>query len=167
MSKTFRILFVCTGNICRSPMAEGILKKYLKDLDIVVEVRSAGIIAGHGRVAAEKSIQTARERGVDISHHRTHPVNRDILSKMDLILVMAKEHYQFIKNYFQETSEKIYYLMEFGRDESPPFFDIDDPIGLSIVEYQQCYTEMELEILRILPIIEMKALEKTGKMKKN
>jgi protein-tyrosine phosphatase len=87
-----RILVVCVGNICRSPMAEAVLRQALLDRGREVEVRSAGIGALVGYPADDNVRLLLERRGIDVSGHRAIQVNRDLLYWADLILVMEDEH---------------------------------------------------------------------------
>ena len=86
----FKVLFVCTGNSCRSPMAEGILKKMLKENEIDnFEVSSAGISTLDGAPASLFAMEVSGARDVDLSQHRSRQLNKQILKKTDLILAMS------------------------------------------------------------------------------
>ncbi len=85
------ILLVCTANMCRSPMAEGLLKADLASLCIRASVKSAGALEG-GRPAAPDAVAAMAERGVEISSHRSHQLTAEDLVETDLILCLAREH---------------------------------------------------------------------------
>lgn len=94
-----KILMVCLGNICRSPLAEGILTHKIKTLNLTWEVDSAGTSGWHnGEPPDERSIAKAKEYGIDISHQVSRQINRSDLEYFDLILVMDSSNYQNVKS---------------------------------------------------------------------
>ena len=92
-AKTFRVLLVCTGNTCRSPMAVGILRKLLEERGIDhIQVDSAGIASYSGSPASLFAVDTCRNFGIDISQHSSRLLTREMALEADLILVMAPPH---------------------------------------------------------------------------
>ena len=86
------VLFVCTGNICRSPLAESLLERALKDRGLEVQVTSAGTGAWDGAPASEGAYLVGLERGLDLSGHRARLLTRELVEVADLILTMARHH---------------------------------------------------------------------------
>ena len=115
------ILIVCAGNICRSPMAEALLKSTLSTRPNVYQVSSAGIGALVGHPADNKAKQLMIEKGIDISEHRADQLNEDMIRKADIILVMESAHKQAIEAKQPSAKGKIFRLGEWGG------FDIPDP----------------------------------------
>ncbi len=141
-------LLLCTGNICRSPMAAGIFDKYLAEkwgceLDRLEErgykVSSAGIIDSANMPASEKAVKVCAGKGVDISGHRSRILSRQLVDESDFIFVMEQMHFERIREFGCEASKKCMLLAD-GRQ-------IPDPIGQSQQVYDRC-AEMIEEAVR-------------------
>ena len=153
-----KILFVCTGNSCRSPMAEGLLEKMLEEKGIQnIEVFSAGINPVPGEPPARDAIEVLRREGVDISNHRGAYITYDLISQADLILVMGKTHKEKILAMGPQVKGRIFLLREFAGDwTEDENLDITDPIGQPISVYEKCLLEIKNALKKALPkIIEM------------
>ncbi|MFW6097714.1 MAG: low molecular weight protein arginine phosphatase, partial [Chloroflexota bacterium] len=149
------ILFVCTANICRSPVAEGILRQRLKDAFMDGwTVSSAGTWAMQERGASRNSIVVMNERGIDISDHVARGVDEEMLGEADLILCMEAGHAEALAAEFpEETAGKLYMLTQMvGRRN-----DVADPYGAELPEYQQMADEVEELIDKALPRIKQLA----------
>lgn len=139
------ILFVCTGNTCRSPMAEGILKSMLSEKDNI-QVLSGGIFAPQGAGASENAILAMREKGIDISAHTAQNINSDVIGESDLILAMTSSHKQMIIAAFgDEARDKVYTVCEYADTDG----DISDPYGGDIECYKMCADMLEDAIGKI------------------
>lgn len=164
MSKKFNILFVCTGNTCRSPLAKGILEKMLKESGVdFIEVESAGMGAFEGNPASSYAVETTLARDIDLSFHRSRRLNKEILRKADLVLAMSNEHLQEIKKLDEKSFEKTHLLKSFPRKIENKNFSIADPMGKGLDEYNLCFIQMEKEIKRIFPKLIELANKKTKK----
>jgi len=123
------VLFVCVGNICRSPMAEGLFRQALPGR----EVCSAGIHAMTGSPADPTAVRLMREHGVDIGGHRAQQLARWMIGEMDLILTMDAEQKNFIERKFPEARGRIWRLGEYGN------YDIPDPYRQGEAAFRHAY----------------------------
>lgn len=145
------ILFVCTGNLCRSPMATGLLRQKLaeKGLDRQYQVRSAGVWADDGRPASENAVEVMAERGIDIGDHIAHSLTAEDLAEADLVLVMGQEHAQVLRTTWPQYAWKVWRLGEMsGRRK-----DVVDPYLEPIEQYRACAAVLADYIDRGLPRI--------------
>lgn len=110
---TFTILSVCTGNVCRSPVAEQLIAQALQDVD--VNVSSAGVSALVGRGAPEPARRFASAYGIDVSGHVAQQVNRDGVRRSDLILGMARDHRRHLVEMMPSAMRRTFTLREFAR----------------------------------------------------
>ncbi len=129
-----KILFVCTGNTCRSPMAAALLKDMLKEKGIFnIKVESAGIAASPDQKANPLSSQVMEEQGIQITDHRTRQIQADQLKQANLILTMTEGHKTAVLSGEPSVWNNIFTLNEYAEMEEK---DIPDPYGLSKQEYQ-------------------------------
>jgi len=146
--RTVTILFVCTGNVCRSPMAEGFAKKILAEkfgcsVDDLSEkgykVESAGVMACDGAEASPEAIKACGEAGVDIRGHGARYVTADMLERADFVYVMDRTHHRAVMELAAPRSKQ-----DLGRrlDFLRPDGEIADPIGMSLDTYRSCAKEI-------------------------
>ncbi|MBN1135677.1 MAG: low molecular weight protein arginine phosphatase [Anaerolineae bacterium] len=130
------ILVVCTANICRSPMAAGLLRQRLavEKIDAGHRVLSAGVWAADGKPASENAVVTMAERGINISDHRSRSLTSDEMAGADLILVMTHEHAHMIRQTWPQYAWKVHLLSEMSGKRR----DVEDPYGGRIEEYRAC-----------------------------
>ena len=128
--KSVKILFVCTGNTCRSPMAEGIMNSMGKN----VLAASAGLFAEEGTGASENAVIAAEKFGADIKNHRARQLTAGMVDSADLILTMTMAHKMSLPNI-----EKVKTLAECARGIG----DVCDPYGGDIQEYMHCAEEIK------------------------
>ena len=134
------IIFVCTGNVCRSPMAAGLFYDKLVRANAAgsVRVRSAGTWALEGQPASAYALQVMAERDLDISTHHGRNLTQADVDDADLILVMTLRHKEAIAQDFDGTDGKVHLLSALAG----PSYDIQDPYGGSIIEYRRTAAEL-------------------------
>jgi protein-tyrosine phosphatase len=147
------ILMVCTGNICRSPMAEGLLRHMLPERwKPKIHIHSAGTHGLDDQPAASFAIQAAAEMGVDISGHRARSLDPEMVSQADLILVMEPVHREIIARAVRpEERNRLRLLADF---ETPRQSDtIDDPYNQSLKVYRACLNRIRDCLEGVLPYL--------------
>jgi len=132
------ILLVCTGNTCRSPMAEGFLKRAWGMRGI--KVHSAGINTISGLKPTEFAVRAMKKYDIDISGHLSSPLTEEMIKRADLILTMESRHKEKICEISPSTKDRVFLLKEFGLGKKEEIFD---PIGGSLKSYRKCAMEIK------------------------
>jgi tRNA threonylcarbamoyl adenosine modification protein (Sua5/YciO/YrdC/YwlC family) len=134
----FNLLFVCTANTCRSPLAEGIFKTLITQ--DYCQVKSAGIMPMDGLPPAQFSLDVVQEYGGSIIHHQTKRITKEIIEWADLILVMEFKHYNVIVEIAREAAVKTFLLKEYRRRVK--YNEVADPVGKDIHAYRTAAQDM-------------------------
>ena len=129
------ILFVCTGNTCRSPMAAAIMEKIAVENDLDVLIESAGLFANVGGTASDEAIEALDKMGIDLTFHQTKPITEELIEKSDIILAMTQAHKELLK---PMAGDKVYTLKDYAGENG----DISDPYGGDLEEYEETANEI-------------------------
>lgn len=129
------VLFVCTGNTCRSPMAAALFNKIAVERNLDVRIESAGLFAQEGEPASNEAIIAMQKYDIDLLGHHAQPINTELLEKSDLILTMTAAHKMVLE---PSCPGKVYTLCEYAGAD----FDIDDPFGGDVEEYEECAAQL-------------------------
>ena len=154
------VLFVCTGNICRSPIAEGLFRRLLgnrKD----IEVASAGVHAVRGQPPSLYAVEVCEEDGVDIRNLRSQPLTAALVDQATHIFAMTGAHVETIHMLFPHGAEKTFLLREFEEPGATVWRDVPDPIGLGRDVYEVCARTIKNALPSVLAFVEQSELAPT------
>jgi protein-tyrosine phosphatase len=136
------VVLVCTGNTCRSPMAETLMRELVRKhfgREDVVRVLSAGVAASVGNSASPQAIEVMGQRKLDLTGHASQPLGEEIMNVADLVLTMTRAHRDAILAAWPDMHDRVSTLRRDGGD-------ISDPIGMPVESYRQCADQMEEQL---------------------
>ncbi|CAN5264888.1 hypothetical protein BH09SUM1_BH09SUM1_15350 [soil metagenome] len=144
------VLFLCTGDTCRGPMAQGYMKRAMDEREVKgTEVRTAGVMTIPGLIPTQEAAQVMENAGIDVSMHRSSPLTKELIRKADLILGMTPFHVQFALRMSEDAKDKTHLLKEFAESDLKNY-QITDPMGATLEVYKRVYREMKLAIDKML-----------------
>ncbi|MBA3833987.1 MAG: serine hydroxymethyltransferase [Chthoniobacterales bacterium] len=147
------VLFVCTGNICRSPMALGLFRRLLGNRKEIT-ADAAGVHAVRGQPPSMHAIEVCRKRGVPISDFRSQPLTATMVERATHIFAMTGSHLESIHLLFPEAAEKTFLLREFEEPGATLWRDLPDPIGMGYHIYHDCADAIEKALPSVLAYVE-------------
>ena len=145
------IITLCTGNTCRSPMAERMLQQALdaeEDPLNTFTVVSAGVSAGSGNAASKNSMDATKRIGIDLSNHCSQPLTDDLLCQAYAVFAMTEAHIFALHSYYSVLPKRVHLFREFITDTANT--EIPDPFGQNIQAYSQCLDSMSEAVPSIL-----------------
>lgn len=145
------ILFVCTGNTCRSAMAELFCRLALPP-GSRWQVKSAGLFTSDGKPASENTIRAVSELGSDIRTHRSRQITQQLVSSAAVIVTMTRGHADYLRDFFPVAKEKLFLLGSFIPDALDD--SIEDPYGGSLEDYRACRDLIRKAIRNLLSRLE-------------
>lgn len=150
-----KIMFLCTGNTCRSAMASGLAKKLAREKKLDIEIYSAGIFAEKGEHASYNSVAIMKEYDVDLVTHTATPIGDSEIEKMDLILCATNSQREQVIARYKNLKDKAFTMKEYaGLDKEGTDMDIKDPWGYDTNAYRICAAEISLCVDKIIEKIE-------------
>ncbi len=152
-TRPHHLMFVCTANICRSPMAEGIARAEADRRGLPVRVRSGGILGFVDKPAAANAIAACKEVGIDISGHRSKGITEDDVAWADAILVMEMRHQRELHNRFPELDGRVVLLGTFGGRP-----EIDDPVGGWMWRFRRTRKLLERSVARFYDLLDPRGI---------
>lgn len=154
-SGKYLISFICSGNICRSPMAEGILKNELSNSKYkdIAEVNSAGTLNLQHSPAHVHALKISENKNIDINNHISKHIQANIMRESNLVIAMALDHFAYLKKQYPAFKNKIVLIKQWKKERILTNPSIADPIGHGEKYFENTFKEISVEIKRIMPYL--------------
>lgn len=150
----FKVMMVCSGNTCRSPMAEVLLQAETDKAGMHVLVDSCGLGAFAGSPATEYAAEAVKRRGLSLTKHRSKPFSPEMAREFDLFLTMTAGHKAMLLSLCPKLSGKVFTLKEFAaKGEAVEDPDIHDPYGGNSTRYGECADEIETGVKKATNVL--------------
>ncbi|MBB5034275.1 low molecular weight protein arginine phosphatase [Prosthecobacter vanneervenii] len=147
------VLFVCTGNTCRSPMAEALFRDLVKER-ADYQVSSAGVAAAPGMPASKHTAAILKERGLDLSRFQSRMLDQELLERATHVFAMSSHHMAAIADEFPDHSDKVYLVSEFAAEDALRGRDVSDPFGQGRAAYEETLRSLEKMLPSLLAYID-------------
>jgi len=141
MGSSYEILFVCTGNTCRSPLAEAVARREIARLGAPCVVSSAGTGAPEGVPASALAVQVGREAGLDLGAHRARLLTRELVKRSELVLALGPEHASLARILAPEAASRVHVLRDYAEGGTAGMA-VNDPLGGDAEVYRRTLEEI-------------------------
>ena len=139
-----RILFICTGNTCRSPMAQGLMNQYAHRKGLDIQATSAGIAVSENTLISSNALLALEEEKIDMSYHHARQLTANDISNANAIFCMTDSHVTTVAAIYPQAMDKVYMI---GRG-------ITDPFGGDLDMYRICRDQIKAELPHIVKVLE-------------
>lgn len=147
------VLFVCTGNTCRSPMAEALFRDLVKER-ADYQVSSAGVAAAPGMPASKHTAALLKERGLDLARFQSRMLDRQTLEKATHVFAMSSHHMAAIVDEFPAQADKVYLVSEFSAEDALRGRDVSDPFGQGRSAYEETLRSLDKMLPSLIAYID-------------